>query len=361
MAITARSLRLLQQLRKTVGGETDDAVRAMSNAWAASWRTLSDAWVTAVDQVLDALDTTGRWPTPYELARLDRLTEATGRTQAALTVLAASAGTRAAAGTAEIVAATAGAEPAIMAAQLPTRYAAAALAAYARKIVPSALEAITVRAQQQIHQQLWPLSARAVDAMRRRLITGIATGANPREAARQMVRDVEGDFNGGLGRAMNIARTEMVDAYRETSLHVHTANADVLSSWRWLASLGPRCCPGCWAMHGTEWPVDQPGPWDHHSGRCARMPVVKPWREIGINIGEPADDFFPDAKERFATLDRTDRLAVMGPRRLALLDSGLINLADLATLRTSTAWRASYAPMPVRDLERIAERRRRPA
>ena len=359
MAITARSLRLLQQLRKTVGGETDDAVRAMSTAWAKSWATLSQAWVAAVDQILDALDATGRWPTPYELARLDRLAEATGRTQAALTVLAAAAGTRAATGTAEIVAATAGAEPAIMAAQMPTRYAAAALAEYARKIVPSALEAITVRAQQQIHQQLWPLSPRAVDAMRRRLITGVATGINPREAARQMVRDVEGDFNGGLGRATTIARTEMLDAYRETSLHVHTANADVVSSWRWTAALGPRCCSSCWAMHGTEWPVTQPGPWDHNQGRCARMPVVKPWRELGINIDEP-DDFFPNATTRFAALTPDEQLTIMGPRRLALLNTGQITLADLAVLRTNTAWRPSYAPMPVRDLERIAERRRRP-
>lgn len=357
--ITSRSLRLLQQLRKSIGGNTDDAVRLMASAWATSWHTLSAAWVDALDEVLAALERTGRWPTPYELGRLDRLARATTQTQTALAVLTAQASTAAGAGVAEIVTATAAAEPAIMAAQLPAALVADGLRAYTRKIIPSALEAITLRTQQQIHQALWPLTAQSVDAMRRRLVLGIATGDNPRKAARQMVADVEGDFNGGLGRAMNIARTEMLSAYRDASLHVHEANADVLSSWRWVASLGRRCCPSCWAMHGTEWAVSQPGPFDHHQGRCARMPVVKPWRELGIDVDETGDDVFPLAADRFAALSAADRLTVMGPRRLALLNSGAITLADLATVKTSHAWRSAYVPMPVRDLERIAEQRRR--
>lgn len=358
--ITQRSLRLLQQLRKSIGGHTDDAVRVMAAAWATSWHTLSGAWIAALDDVLDTMDHTGRWPTPYELTRLDRLTAATARTQAALSTLTATASVTAGAGVAQVVAATAAAEPAIMAAQLPAGLAADGLRAYAAKILPTALEAITMRAQQQIHQALWPLTPAAVDAMRRRLVTGIATGDNPRTAARQMVADVQGAFNGGLTRAMTLARTEMLDAYRDTSQYAHEANADVLSSWRWLASLGTRCCPGCWAMHGTEWPVSQPGPWDHQSGRCARMPVVKPWRELGIDIDEPDDDFFPKAPARFAALDPVDQLAVMGPRRLALLRSGRITLADLATKRLTPAWRPSYVPMPVRQLERIASSRQPP-
>jgi len=356
--ISARSLRLLQQLRRTVGGHTDDAVRIMSGAWAKSWATLSASWAAALDEVLDAMDAGGRWPTPYELNRLTRLANATARTQSALSALAVEAGNTAGAGVAQIVTATAAAEPAMMAAQLPAAMAGDGLRGYLRKIVPQVLESITVRCQQQIHQQLWPLSREAVDAMHRRLVAGIAAGDNPREAGRAMVRDVHGLFNGGLGRAINIARTEMVDAYRDTSSYVHQANRDVVESWIWIASLGARCCPGCWAMHGTEWGVDVPGPWDHQSGRCARMPKVKPWRELGFDIDEPTDDFLPKAPAEFAALSRPQQLAIMGPRRLALLDAGTVTLADLATLRQSTAWRPSYAPMPVRDLEAIAKRRR---
>lgn len=111
-------------------------------------------------------------------------------------------------------------------------------------------------------------------------------------------------------------------------------------------------------MHGTEHSVDTPGPWDHQSGRCARMPRVRPWRDLGIDIPEPDDDFLPKGPDRFAQLDHAQQLAIMGPRRLALLDAGTATLADLAVLRTPTGWRPSYAPMPVRDLEALAARRR---
>lgn len=356
--ITARSLRLLQQLRKTVGGHTDDAVRTMAGAWARSWRTLSAEWVTALGQIVDRVEATGVYPTAYDLGRLDRLATATARTHAALDALSTQAGTAAGAGTAQIVTATAAAEPAMMAAQLPPALAADGLRAYVRRIVPQALESITVRVQQQVHQRLWPLSADAVDAMHRRLVVGIAAGDNPRTAARAMVRDVEGAFNGGLSRAMTLARTEMLDAYRDTSAYVHQANADVVDSWIWIAALGPRCCPGCWAMHGTEWPVDQAGPWDHQQGRCARMPKVKPWAELGYAVDEPAGDLVPSAAARYAALTPTQRLTIMGPRRAALLDSGAITVADLATKRETPAWRPSYVPMAVRDLEAIAARRR---
>jgi hypothetical protein len=356
--ITARSLRLLQQLRKTIGGHADDAVRAMTASWLHSWRTLAGEWVTALDQIADQVERTGRWPTAYDLNRLDRLARATARTRAALDALSAQAGATAGTGAAQIVTATAAAEPGMVAAQLPAAIAADGLRAYVKRIVPTALESITVRCQQQIYQRLWPLSADAVDAMRRRLVVGIAVGDNPRVAARAMVRDVEGAFNGGLSRAMTLARTEMLDAYRDTSAYTHQANRDVVDSWVWIAALGPRCCPGCWAMHGTEWPVDQPGPWDHQQGRCARMPKVKPWRELGYDVDEPAGSLVPDAKARYAALTPGQRLTIMGPRRAALLDSGVINLADLAVKRDTAAWRPSYVPMPVRDLEKIAARRR---
>lgn len=356
--ITARSLRLLQQLRKGIGGHTDDAVRLMAAAWSKSWATLAGEWNYAVVQLVEQLEQTGRWPTPYEMQRLERIARATSKSQAALDALSTQAGAAAAGGTTQIVAATAAAEPAMMAAQLPAHAAAEGLRAYARKIAPSALESITTRCQQQIHQRLWPLSADAVDAMRRRLLVGIAAGDNPRTAARAMVKDVEGAFNGGLSRAMVLARTEMLDAYRDTSAYVHQRNADVVDSWVWIASLGARCCPGCWAMHGTEWPVDQPGPWDHQQGRCARMPKVKSWAELGYDVPEPAGDLVPNAAQRYAALTPGQRLAIMGPRRVALLDSGAITLADLATKRETPAWRPSYVPMPVRQLEGIAARRR---
>jgi hypothetical protein len=333
-------------------------VRDLTAAWVQAWDTLSDQWRQAIADVVAAYVDTGVWPAPWRLARIERLYAAQQATGQALAALAAGANTTAGLGATEVVAATAAAEPAIMASQLPANLAAAALETYAARIAPSALESIAVRARQQIHAGTWPLSSDAIEAMRRALITGVATGTHPTRAAADMVRQVEGAFNGGLARAINISRTEMLDAYRQASAAVHAANADVLDGWTWIATLDRRTCSGCWGMHGTHHPLDQAGPLDHQQGRCARMPKVKSWAELGIP-GVEGEDLTPDAERVFAALPDDDQLAVMGPGRLALLTAGRVQWADLAVRRDTQAWRPSYVPRPVRDLQTLAARRGR--
>lgn len=356
MAVTDRTLWLLRALRVEVGAQADDAVRQLTAAWVQAWDLLAADWRAAMDQVVALYATADRWPAPWQLARIDRLAVAQRATAEALAALTSSTNTTVGAGATEVIAATAAAEPAIMASQLPAALAAKAIETYAARIAPSALEAIAARARAQIHAGTWPLTEDAVQAMRRALITGVATGAHPTEAARSMVDQVGGAFNGGLTRAINIARTEMLDAYRHTSATVHAANADVLDGWTWISTLDLRTCPSCWAMHGTHHPLDQPGPWDHHSGRCARMPKVKSWAELGIP-GVEAPDLTPDAEKVFAALPADDQLAIMGPGRLALLTAGRVSWADLAVRRDNLAWRPSYVPRPVRDLQALAARR----
>jgi hypothetical protein len=357
--ITSRTLWLLRELRAAIGSETDQVVRQLAGAWVTAWATLDTVWQHAVADILDDMASTGQWPAPYRLARLHRLAAAATQTRAALDALAAQTATAATTGAGNIVAATAAAEPAIMASQLPAAVAAAAIEGYAAAVAPSALEAIVLRAQQQIHAVTWPLSADAIESLRRALIAGVATGMHPRDTARAMLRNVQGAFNGGLTRAINLARTEMLDAYRDTSAQVHQANADVVDCWVWISDLGTRCCASCWSMHGTEHPVETPGPLDHQSGRCSRMAKLKSWAELGIPGMESDEDLIPKAADRFAALSPADKRRVMGPRRLALLTSGRVDLADLAMRRTTIGWRPSYVPRPVGQLEQIAARRRR--
>lgn len=359
MAINRRALYLLQELRAQIGAQADDVVRNLTASWVKAWDVLDDAWTGAVDELVEWMAANGgAYPPPWRLARLQRLAVATSRTQATLNVLTAQAATQTAAAAAEAVALTAAAEPGVMAAQLPARAAAAAARAYATRVPPTALEAIVLRVRQQVHAAHWPLSRDAVEAMHRALVIGVAVGDNPRASARRMIRNVQGAFNGGLTRAMNLARTETLDAYRDTAAQVHTANADVLAGWVWIASLGPRCCPGCWGMHGTVHPLEEPGPLDHQQGRCARMPKVKPWRELGYDLDEPDDDV-PDAMAALLALPEPDQRAVMGPRRLALLTAGQVTMADLPARRETAAWRPSYVPRSVARLEQIAARRPR--
>ena len=204
------------------------------------------------------------------------------------------------------------------------------------------LDAIMQRATTQITSRMWALSDEASEAMRRRLIQGVAAGRNPRDTARLMVRDVEGDFDGGLARAQVIARTETIDAYRAGAKAHHEANADVLAGWVWLANLSERTCPSCVAMHGTEHALDEPGPLDHPQGRCSRMPLVKP--ELVPGAPTPTIESGP---EWLARQPEGVQRSVLGPRRFAAWQDGDYPVSRWAVRRESPDWRASYTPGPI--------------
>ena len=204
------------------------------------------------------------------------------------------------------------------------------------------LDAIVQRATTQITSRMWALSDEATEAMRRRLMQGVAAGRNPRDTARLMVRDVEGDFDGGLARAQVISRTETIDAYRAGARAHHEANADVLAGWVWLANLSARACPSCVAMHGTEHALDEPGPLDHPQGRCSRMPLVKP--ELVPGAPTPTVESGP---EWLARQPEGVQRSVLGPRRFEAWQDGDYPVSRWAVRRESPDWRASYAPGPI--------------
>jgi hypothetical protein len=103
------------------------------------------------------------------------------------------------------------------------------------------------------------------------------------------MKGAEGGFNGGLSRALTIARTETISAHREAAAVSHQENADTLAGWRWLCALSDRSCPACLAKNGELHPVSEPGPQGHANCRCSRVPVTKSWRDLGIDLDEPAE------------------------------------------------------------------------
>jgi hypothetical protein len=185
--------------------------------------------------------------------------------------------------------------------------------------------------------------------MTRSLLTGVAAGDNPRAIAQAMVRRVEGGFTGGLTRALVISRSEVIDASRAAAREAHMANSDVLRGWTWHCACDRRSCPSCWAKHGNEYKLTDPGPLDHQQGRCSRTPLTKSWADLGFTVKEPPS-VMPDAMATFRAMPKADQLAVMGPARLAALDSGKASWADLAQRRKTTGWRDSYGVRPVKDL-----------
>lgn len=361
MAVTSSTLQLLQAMRTVVGGYADEAVRDLAAQWVQAWARIAPTWQQAIAVLVGWAAEHGRWPTPVELVRVEQVGQATAAAAEELDALAAATTAACVAAAVAAIAATADGEPGVFASQLPPAYRADGARRFGERILPTALDVIRVRVTQAIVAQTRPLSADAQAAMRRELVRGVRVGANPNETARRMVASVNGAFEGGLDRATVIARTEVLDSYRTASRYAHDANADVLDGWTWIATVtgksATRTCPACWAMHSRVFPVNTSGPDGHQQCRCARLPHAKPWRALGIDLDEP-DDSTPDRQAAFDALDDAGRLQVMGAARLALFDAGLIGWEDIPVLRENPAWRRSYVPRPLRDLNRIADNRR---
>lgn len=349
MAVNRKTLRLLDGMRVSMLAPVDAAAEQIIRGWGTAWNELAQEWDDAL-QDLVAASKDGAWPSRRQVSRARRAKAAMETTRAALLDLTAGLPVTV---TQALPAMTADAvdwSNRITASQYPAQAGTSAqVMATFDHVSDAALEAIVKRTTQQVTSLSRPLSAQAEQAMRSTLIRGVAVGDNPIAAAKLMLNRVEDAFNGGRNRALVIARTEMLDAHRAAGHAQDKANADVLQGWQWGAKLDSRTCPSCWSKHGEVFDVDQAGPEDHQQGRCARLPLTKSWRELGFDIDEPPS-ILPDAQATFAGLPREDQLAIMGPKRLDLLDSGKASWSDLSTKRTTDGWRDSFAPTPVSDL-----------
>lgn len=342
MAVTRRTLQLQEQLRRELFKITDTQTRALVRAWADAWNEV-EADLTAT--LLDML-TAGDQVTRAQLLRSTRLRKALAIIADHLEQLAKDAGVTITGDLRGVVDTAGGAQASVIDSQLPPRSNLLdGLDAWST-VDERQVAAIVQRSTEQITSLLDPLSDEAYDAVRRELIRGVASGSNPRQTAARMVRRAEKGFNGGLNRALNIARTETLDAHRQAAALGQAQHADVLSGWSWLAKLDTLTCPSCWSQHGTVHDLSEPGPFDHQSGRCGRLPTVKPWSDLGLDIEEPPS-LIPDADALFDGLTSAEQLAILGPGRYEAWARGEFPLSDWSVRRTTPGWRDSFGVAPV--------------
>lgn len=350
MAITSQTLALLSGRRADLDQLLADLDLALISAWAMAWDELAAEFDAALTELM-AVVKNGR-VTGSQAAKNIRLRKALSLAADRLDELAQMAGVTAQAEVMRTVLAAAQSQIDVAISQLPPEHRVSVMPAWTRAS-DAAMDAIVARTAQNITTGLLPLSDDAVAVMKRNLIRGIAVGDNPRNVARNMVRQAEKGFNGGLTRAMTIARTEMLDAHRAATKAADEANTDLMVGWLWGASLDARTCPSCLAQHGGLHPVDEAGPNDHHQGRCDRIPKMKSWRELGFDIDEP-EDLLPDAREWFDGLTADTQARIMGRDRLELLNTGAIGWEDLSTKVSTDGWRDAMHVTPVRDLRALA-------
>jgi hypothetical protein len=337
VAITAKTVRLTQQLRRDLLKITDEQARKLTAAWVDAWDLVSTDLDAAVNELVT--NANGGILSRATVLRSRRLQIALQAIASRLDALTTDSGRLITDDLAEVVRTAGEAQEAIIASQLPT----AKLPDLAGWVKPDAkaLDAIVKRSTERITSELWPLSSEADAVIRRELVRGIATGSNPRSTASRIMKGAEGGFNGGLSRALTIARTETLDSHRAAAAESHAANADVLGGWVWLTDLSPRTCPACLGMSGTEHPLTEPGPLGHPNCRCSRMPKAKTWRDLGIDLDEP-ESAAPDAGEWFAGQDEKTQRAILGAGRYAAWQRGDYPMDAWAVKVQNPAWRSSY-------------------
>ena len=155
------------------------------------------------------------------------------------------------------------------------------------------------------------------------LLRGVAIGRNPRQTA----RDIREALGGNLNRALTIARTEHLRAYRSATSERFNENDDILRGWQWRASPSARTCPLCLAMDGREFPLSKPFP-AHVNCRCTAIPLLK-------NRPAPARTLGADW---FAAQGEATQRRMLGPGAFDLYRAGRLTLNDLVGERTDPRW-----------------------
>lgn len=151
---------------------------------------------------------------------------------------------------------------------------------------------------------------------------------------------VPGTYDGGV-MTTDTRQTEMFA--RTAVMHVgnaareayYKANEDIIKGYMWVATLDLRVCLECIVLDSKVFGVNEPRPMPpiHPNDRCIVVPVLKSYRELGVDIDElPAgnrasmDGAVPQYttwRDVLAKADDKRLSAILGPTRAALYRGGM--------------------------------------
>jgi SPP1 gp7 family putative phage head morphogenesis protein len=188
-----------------------------------------------------------------------------------------------------------------------------------------------------LYQLLQAAYPEMVDQATAALVTGIAEGAPVQEIARSLVA-LWGEHAGmPLLRALTIARTETLRAYR--AANASQMQAAGIRSYIRRCALSDRTCPACLALDGKEYPTDEMF-LSHPNCRCVLSPKIP-----GIDYAQ-----FKTGKDWFFSLPEGRQRAIVGPGKLDWLQDGG-DFARLATIRNSPKWGDTIRQTPLSALK----------
>ena len=200
-------------------------------------------------------------------------------------------------------------------------------------------------------------SSEATSAARQAMLFGLATGANPL----QMVRGIQQAMGISRSRAITIARTEVLGSYRAAAHETYRQNSDVLGYWLWSAG-GNNPCAMCMGMDGTLHGLDESLD-DHPCGKCAPLPVTKPWSDILGPLGIDASDLeetsigapgaYETGEEKFARMSPERQQQIIGTKTgYEAYQRGEVSLKDFIGVRPpQDGFPSSYYQKSLKELQ----------
>lgn len=174
---------------------------------------------------------------------------------------------------------------------------------------------------------LGKLPGLAGQAVANALTEAITNGYGATRTAR-MMRDALG---GNMTRALTIARTETIRAYREATTRTFNQNRDILQGWVWVASFSRRTCASCLALAGSVHSLDERME-SHPRCRCTQAPLLR---------GQSVE--FQKGDEWFASQPTEIQRTILGSNvALKAYEDGRATLLDFVGRQNSPQWGRPY-------------------
>lgn len=171
------------------------------------------------------------------------------------------------------------------------------------------------------------LPGMAGQAVAEALTDGITRGLG----ATKIASNIRNALGGNMTRAMTIARTETMRAYREATSRTFNQNRDILVGWVWVASFSRRTCASCLALAGSVHRLDERME-SHPRCRCVAQPLLR-GQAVTIQKGD----------EWFATQPEEIQRAILGSNvALNAYRDGRVTLTDFVGRQNSPQWGQPY-------------------
>jgi SPP1 gp7 family putative phage head morphogenesis protein len=142
-------------------------------------------------------------------------------------------------------------------------------------------------------------------------------------------------FGMPLDRALCIARTEMLGAFRRSTLQGYRQAG--LMQYQRLSAQDSRVCAGCIAAEGQLYETEQDFD-DHPNCRCSCIPW---W---------PGAHSFPMGEEWFNAQSESTQRAILGNTRFEMLKNKEIKWSQLATRTSNDTWGGMIVGTSITDL-----------